>query len=249
MHTGRNESCTSSRRRFIREDEDPAHATICLDRSLSTWYSRRVPSGVHCSSSGPLPASRPRRVRGCRHQRAHGEGVRCLTNGLRSAGRSRKESTTRFSLRATIAAPGRCITVEQRSVAAGDPHPARVEVRYGEGTRHGHLSGHRSRWRETWYSTAFQQKPYLDEPFYVGFNIAGYELGLDPNPNPTVSRPGSGGGVAYWRVADVDAAVAHFVTAGAIVAAPVLKRGWRYQGRHGDGSVWQYDRPDRKPAF
>ena len=74
---------------------------------------------------------------------------------------------------------------------------------------------------KTWYSTAFQQKPYFDEPFYVGFNIAGYELGLDPNPNQTVSRPGPGGGVAYWRVAGIDTAVEHFVTVGAIVAAPV----------------------------
>ena len=78
---------------------------------------------------------------------------------------------------------------------------------------------------KTWYSTAFQQKPYFDEPFYVGFNIAGYELGLDPNPNQTVSRPGRGGGVAYWRVADIGAAVEHFVTVGAIVAAPVLEVG------------------------
>ena len=73
---------------------------------------------------------------------------------------------------------------------------------------------------KTWYATAFQQKPYFDEPFYVGFNIAGYELGLDPNQ--TVSRPGAGGSVAYWRVADIDAAVEHFVTIGAILAAPVL---------------------------
>src|SRR5215216_3984169 len=36
---------------------------------------------------------------------------------------------------------------------------------------------------KTWYSTAFQQTPYFDQPFYVGFNIAGYELGLDPNPS------------------------------------------------------------------
>src|SRR5438093_13021531 len=44
---------------------------------------------------------------------------------------------------------------------------------------------------KAWYSTAFQQKPYFDEPFYVGFNIAGYELGLDPNQ--TVTKAGRGG--------------------------------------------------------
>ena len=45
---------------------------------------------------------------------------------------------------------------------------------------------------KAWYATAFQQQPYFDEPFYVGFNIAGYELGL--NPDHTVARPGPGGG-------------------------------------------------------
>ena len=32
-----------------------------------------------------------------------------------------------------------------------------------------------------WYARAFGQQPYFDEPFYVGFNVGGYELGLDPN--------------------------------------------------------------------
>lgn len=72
---------------------------------------------------------------------------------------------------------------------------------------------------KAWYSTAFQQKPYFDEPFYVGFNIGGYELGL--NPDLTLNRPGPGGGVAYWRVAGIEDAVRHFVTAGATVVAPV----------------------------
>ena len=47
---------------------------------------------------------------------------------------------------------------------------------------------------KSWYATAFQAQPYFDEPFYVGFNIAGYELGLDPNPS--TGRAGSGGSVA-----------------------------------------------------
>jgi catechol 2,3-dioxygenase-like lactoylglutathione lyase family enzyme len=34
---------------------------------------------------------------------------------------------------------------------------------------------------KAWYSEAFGIQPYFDEPFYVGFNIGGYELGLDPN--------------------------------------------------------------------
>jgi len=71
----------------------------------------------------------------------------------------------------------------------------------------------------TWYTQAFQQEPYFDEPFYVGFNIGGYELGLDPDF--TLSKLGPGGGVAYWRVEQIEAAVQHFASVGAIVAAPV----------------------------
>ena len=31
---------------------------------------------------------------------------------------------------------------------------------------------------KAWYTKAFEVKPYFDEPYYVGFNIQGYELGL-----------------------------------------------------------------------
>jgi predicted enzyme related to lactoylglutathione lyase len=70
---------------------------------------------------------------------------------------------------------------------------------------------------KAWYASAFQQQPYFDQPFYVGFNIAGYELGLDPDL--TTGKPGPGGGVAYWRVDDIEAAVQHFTAAGAKVVA------------------------------
>ncbi len=72
---------------------------------------------------------------------------------------------------------------------------------------------------KAWYSTAFQQAPYFDQPFYVGFNIAGYELGLDPNQS--TNKAGRGGTVAYWRVPQIEDAVRHFVAAGASVVAPV----------------------------
>ena len=71
---------------------------------------------------------------------------------------------------------------------------------------------------KTWYSAAFRQQPYFDQPFYVGFNIGGYELGLDPDP--AAPPPGPGGSVAYWRVPNLDAAVAHFAAAGAAVVRP-----------------------------
>lgn len=70
---------------------------------------------------------------------------------------------------------------------------------------------------KAWYAAAFQQQPYFDEPFYVGFNIGGYELGLDPNPGG--GTPGRGGSVAYWLVDNIEAAVRHFVEAGANLAS------------------------------
>ena len=68
-----------------------------------------------------------------------------------------------------------------------------------------------------WYAQAFGQAPYFDQPFYVGFNIGGYELGLDPNPKYT---PGPGGSVAYWRVDAIEAVVTHFAAIGATVVVP-----------------------------
>jgi predicted enzyme related to lactoylglutathione lyase len=72
---------------------------------------------------------------------------------------------------------------------------------------------------KAWYSAAFRQQPYFDQPFYVGFNIAGYELGLQPHQ--AGDEPGPGGGIAYWRVASIDRAVDHFVAAGATILTPV----------------------------
>ena len=76
---------------------------------------------------------------------------------------------------------------------------------------------------KTWYSAAFQQAPYFDQPFYVGFNVAGYELGLDPDH--TSGKSGAGGSVAYWRVAAIEDAVRHFVNAGARIVAPATQVG------------------------
>jgi predicted enzyme related to lactoylglutathione lyase len=76
---------------------------------------------------------------------------------------------------------------------------------------------------KAWYSAAFQQSPYFDQPFYVGFSIGGYELGLDPDPSGRKSGPG--GSVAYWRVARIDDAVRHFVESGAVHVAPAQEVG------------------------
>ena len=54
-----------------------------------------------------------------------------------------------------------------------------------------------------WYSEVLGISPYFDEPFYVGFNVGGYELGL--NPDMTGVTKGSNV-IAYWGVADARAA-------------------------------------------
>jgi predicted enzyme related to lactoylglutathione lyase len=72
---------------------------------------------------------------------------------------------------------------------------------------------------KAWYAGAFRQQPYFDEPFYIGFNIAGYELGLVPDGKTT--HPGRGGSVAYWRVVEIGSAVDHFQAAGATLVSPI----------------------------
>ncbi len=49
-----------------------------------------------------------------------------------------------------------------------------------------------------WYSKAFQVEPYFDEPFYVGFNIGGFELGLDPDG--ALVQTGVSNATTYWGV-------------------------------------------------
>ena len=65
---------------------------------------------------------------------------------------------------------------------------------------------------KAWYEKAFGVAPYFDEPFYVGFNIGGFELGLDPDAPAT---PGPGGVLTYWAVDEVDSAYARLLALGA----------------------------------
>lgn len=62
-----------------------------------------------------------------------------------------------------------------------------------------------------WWTQFLGYPPYFDEPFYVGFSVAGYELGLLPDADP------SEGAHTYWGVEDADAAVATACERGATV--------------------------------
>jgi len=71
---------------------------------------------------------------------------------------------------------------------------------------------------KAWYTKAFQVAPYFDEPFYVGFNIGGYELGLLQAEIPTTSKTGHV--TSYWGVEDIEGEVGRLVELGAEVIEP-----------------------------
>ena len=66
---------------------------------------------------------------------------------------------------------------------------------------------------KNWYANVFNTAPYFDEPFYVGFNIGGYELGLQPEETPTIDKAESV--VSYWGVDDIQSVYNNFIEAGA----------------------------------
>lgn len=74
-----------------------------------------------------------------------------------------------------------------------------------------------------WYTRVLGAAPYFDEPFYVGFNVGGFELGLDPDTSEV--KPGAGGVVAYWGVPDAERAWARLMELGAEPASPVREVG------------------------
>ena len=72
---------------------------------------------------------------------------------------------------------------------------------------------------KAWWTDLLGAGPYFDEPFYVGFNVNGYELGLLPNGDPAE------GALTYWGVPDVNAAVAAAIAHGASEHAPASEVG------------------------
>lgn len=71
---------------------------------------------------------------------------------------------------------------------------------------------------KAWYAEAFQTQPYFDQPFYVGFNIGGYELGLDPDGFKEASDLSNS--TAYWGVQDIQQAFDRLLTLGAQSVSP-----------------------------
>jgi predicted enzyme related to lactoylglutathione lyase len=74
-----------------------------------------------------------------------------------------------------------------------------------------------------WYTDALGFGPYFDEPFYVGFNVGGYELGLVPVEKNAPT--GLGGTTVYWGVDDIEAAMARLTKLGATVHGEIVDVG------------------------
>lgn len=68
-----------------------------------------------------------------------------------------------------------------------------------------------------WYIEAFSTKQYFDMPFYVGFSIAGYELGLQPDENNQVKSENV---EMYWGVNNIDVSYNRLLLLGATAHNP-----------------------------
>jgi predicted enzyme related to lactoylglutathione lyase len=66
-----------------------------------------------------------------------------------------------------------------------------------------------------WFAELLGIEPYFDEPFYVGFDVGGYELGLNPDM-PADEPP-----MTYWGVTDADVAMERLLAHGATLRSAV----------------------------
>jgi catechol 2,3-dioxygenase-like lactoylglutathione lyase family enzyme len=64
---------------------------------------------------------------------------------------------------------------------------------------------------KAWWTALLGVEPYFDQPFYVGYEVAGYELGLLPD------GAADDGALTYWGVDDVAAAMDAAIASGSTV--------------------------------
>ena len=66
------------------------------------------------------------------------------------------------------------------------------------------------------YTALLGVPPQADDPYYVGYEAEGQQIGLVPNGGPQgMTTP-----VAYWHVPDIEAKLAEVTAAGATVKEP-----------------------------
>jgi predicted enzyme related to lactoylglutathione lyase len=71
-----------------------------------------------------------------------------------------------------------------------------------------------------WYAEVLGVAPYFDETFYVGFSVAGFELGLVPDATPGITGP-----QPLWGVSDISSAHARLLQIGATPLDPIVEVG------------------------
>ena len=65
-----------------------------------------------------------------------------------------------------------------------------------------------------WYSGVLNLEPYFDEPFYVGFNVGGFELGLDPDVEGVIAGSNT---LVYWGVENTKESFEELLSKGATI--------------------------------
>jgi catechol 2,3-dioxygenase-like lactoylglutathione lyase family enzyme len=73
---------------------------------------------------------------------------------------------------------------------------------------------------KAWYTRVLGQEPYFDQPFYVGYTVGGFELGLLPG-----GHPGSSGPQPLWGVNDIEATFDRLIGLGATSLEAVTEVG------------------------
>ncbi len=68
------------------------------------------------------------------------------------------------------------------------------------------------------YGALLGRVPYFDQPFYVGYEVDGAELGLDPDVANVPAGPG--GAISYWRVDEITASWEHSIGHGGSPVEP-----------------------------
>lgn len=66
---------------------------------------------------------------------------------------------------------------------------------------------------KAWYSQVLGVEPYFNSAGYVGFNVGGYELGLQGRIGEGLA--GLGGSIPHWRVEDIEATFNRLLELGA----------------------------------
>ena len=71
-----------------------------------------------------------------------------------------------------------------------------------------------------WYTEMLGVAPYFSEPFYVGFTVGGFELGLVPDLTPAITGP-----QPLWGVAEIGVEYERLLALGASALEPVTEVG------------------------